>query len=60
MLHSSFRVLVLTSSTGDLRVRGRYFGKTRVLANRDGDTESQGSGEGYVTRNLRSSVLFSY
>lgn len=43
----------LTGSTNDLRIRGRFFGKTRSLANREGDTESQGSGEGSVDSSER-------
>ncbi|CAL8084689.1 unnamed protein product [Orchesella dallaii] len=43
----------LSGSTNDLRIRGRFFGKTRSLANREGDTESQGSGEGSVDSSER-------
>lgn len=46
-----FSLIIVSSSTSDLRVRGKFFGKTRSLASRDGDTESQGSGEGYVFGN---------
>jgi len=37
---------LVPGSTSDLRIRGKFFAKTKSLANRDGDTESQGSGEG--------------
>lgn len=43
----------LSGSSNDLRIRGRFFGKTRSLANREGDTESQGSGEGSVDSSER-------
>lgn len=43
----------LSGSANDLRIRGRFFGKTRSLANREGDTESQGSGEGSVDSSER-------
>jgi hypothetical protein len=39
-------IAAVSGSTSDLRIRGKFFAKTKSLANRDGDTESQGSGEG--------------